>query len=210
MPKSLILLFILSTSILTAQKKIKKEIELIEDSAQAEAYLETNKSKDNKLLTFNEEKHKTKLAKELLSAPVGATIVKKAERVKTFYKITESKKLPHYRISYIYFNGSILDAQTIITYRNEIFEKYKNGKSFNDLARRYSMASNANSGGDSGWLKSGSLPEEIENEAFDLKHNVEDIYTVRIPEVNASYIIVKTDRIQKIKEIKVLKIVVQK
>ncbi|WP_452221996.1 peptidylprolyl isomerase [Lacinutrix salivirga] len=210
MPKSTFLLFLFATIFLNAQNSVKKEIALIEDAAQAEAYLETNSSKDNKLLIFNEEKHKTKLAKELLTAPVGSTIVKKGERAKTYYKITESSKLPHYRISYIYFDGTRLDAQTISNYKNQIFNKYKKGKSFNDLARRYSMAKNAKSGGDSGWLQEGSLPVEIENEAFDLTHNVDDIYTVRIPENDASYIIVKTHRIQEIKEIKVLKIVDKK
>ena len=107
----------------------------------------------------------------------------------------------------MYLDGNKLDAETIVKYKNEILQSYEDGIRFDDLAKKYSMDKNAIRGGDSGWLKEGNLPIEVETEAFNLEHKVGQIYTVRIPEPQAYFIILKTHRIKKIKEIKVLKVV---
>ncbi len=190
----------------TAQKSTKKQLDTITTVEQAEKFLASNKSKKNKILTFNEEKHKTKLATSLFESTLGNTKVVKSEFGKTHYKIIDRKNLAHYRISYIYFDGNKLEASKIVEYKNEILKAYESGMRFDDLAKRYSMDNNKKRGGDSGWLKEGSMPEEIEDEAFNLDNKINDIYNVRIPETNGFYIIVKTYRIKKIKEIKVLKI----
>lgn len=190
-----------------AQRALKKELDTITTVAQAEKFLETKKSRKNKILIFNEEKHKTKLATKLLSTSVGSTEVVKTEFNVTHYKVVDRTDDRHYRISYIYFDGNKIEASKIVEYKNNILKSYEDGVRFDDLAKRYSMDRNAKRGGDSGWLKEGSMPIEVENEAFNLDHKLGEIYTVRIPEPNGFYVILKTERIKKIKEIKVLKVI---
>ncbi|MDA0176544.1 MULTISPECIES: peptidylprolyl isomerase [Mesoflavibacter] len=191
----------------TAQKKLIKSLDTITTTEQAEKFLETKKSRKNKILIFNEEKHQSKLANALLSTSVGSTKVVKGEFDTTVYKVIEKDNQRHYRLSYVYLDGNKLDAETIVKYKNEILQSYEDGVRFDDLAKKYSMDKNALRGGDSGWLKEGNLPIEVETEAFNLEHKVGQIYTVRIPEPQAYFVILKTHRIKKIKEIKVLKVI---
>ena len=191
----------------TAQKKLIKSLDTITTSEQAEKFIENKKSRNNKIIIFNEEKHQSKLAKALLNTSVGSTEVVKSEFDTTVYKVIEKDNQRHYRLSYVYLDGNKLDAQTIVKYKNEILQSYEEGVRFDDLAKKYSMDKNAIRGGDSGWLKEGNLPVEVETEAFNLEHKVGQIYTVRIPEPQAYFVVLKTHRIKKIKEIKVLKVV---
>ncbi|MBN2868509.1 MAG: peptidylprolyl isomerase [Flavobacteriaceae bacterium] len=191
----------------TAQKKLIKSLDTITTAEQAEKFIENKKSRNNKIIIFNEEKHQSKLAKALLNTSVGSTEVIKSEFDTTVYKVIEKDNQRHYRLSYVYLDGNKLDAQTIVKYKNEILQSYEDGVRFDDLAKKYSMDKNAIRGGDSGWLKEGNLPIEVETEAFNLEHKVGQIYTVRIPEPQAYFVVLKTHRIKKIKEIKVLKVV---
>ena len=190
-----------------AQNSVKKELDTISTLEQAEKFLDSKKSRKNKILIFNEEKHKTKLAKSLFNNAVGSTKAVKSEFGTTHYKIIDKTNLPHYRISYIYFDGNTLDVSKILAYKKEILKSYENGMRFDDLAKRYSMDRNSKRGGDSGWLKEDSMPKLLEEETFNLEHNLNEIYTVRNPETNAYYIVLKTYDNQKVKEIKVLKVV---
>ncbi|WP_054850811.1 peptidylprolyl isomerase [Olleya sp. ITB9] len=206
--KNLLKLAICLLTITTvAQKSLKKELDTIATVEQAEKFLETKKSRKNKILVFNEAKHKTKLAAKLLNNSVGSTEVVKTEFNTTHYKIVDKTNDRHYRISYIFFDGNQVEASKIVKYKNNILQSYKDGISFDDLAKRYSMDKNANRGGDSGWLKEGSMPAEVEEQAFNLDNKLGTLYTVRIAEPNAFYVILKTERIKKIKEIKVLKVI---
>ncbi|WP_299886609.1 peptidylprolyl isomerase [uncultured Lacinutrix sp.] len=206
MNKLLLVISLCFTVFISAQTSVKKELKMIETEAQAEEYLESKKSRKNKLLVFNTEKHKSKLAKELLEMPTGFTKIEKEQFKKTHYKVISKANVPHYRISYIYLDGAKLSIDKIYDLRKKIMVKYNKGVKFEDLAKRYSMADNALKGGDSGWVKDGELPIEIENEANDLKHNLDDIYDVKTEKDNGYYIIKKTHRIQEIKEVSVLKV----
>ena len=207
MNKLLLILSLSFTLSTIAQTSVKKELKLIETPEQVEEYLETNKSKKNKLLVFNEKKHKSKLAKELLEMPIFFTKTNKEQFKKTHYKVIRKDNVPHYRISYIYFDGDKISIDRIYELRKKIMVEYNKGIKFEDLAKRYSMDDNALKGGDSGWVKDGELPIEIENEANDLKHSLDDIFDVKTKENNGFYIIKKTHRIQEIKEVSVLKVI---
>jgi len=206
MNKLLLILSLSFTFNTIAQTSVKKELKTIETSDQAEEYLETNKSKKNKLLVFNEKKHKSKLAKELLEMPILFTKTNKEQFKKTYYKVISKAKVPHYRISYIYLDGNKISIEKIYQLRKKIMVDYNKGVKFEDLANRYSMANNTRKGGDSGWMKEGDMPTEIENEGFNLKHDVNDIYDVRTEKDNGFYIIKKTGRITELKEVSVLKV----
>lgn len=100
----------------TAQKKLIKSLDTITTAEQAEKFLETKKSRKNKILVFNEEKHQSKLANALLNTSVGSTEVVKSEFDTTVYKVIEKDNQRHYRLSYVYLDGNKLDAETIVKY----------------------------------------------------------------------------------------------
>ncbi|WP_452222615.1 peptidylprolyl isomerase [Lacinutrix chionoecetis] len=204
--KKPLLLLLLSVSLVTFAQTEAKDLKTIETLEEAEAYVGEAKSKTKKLMVFNDEKHKSKLAKELLEMPAGFTKTERTQFKKTHYKIVKKENEPHYRISYIFFDGNNMPVDEIYRLRKIIMAKHGKGVDFGDLAKKYSMANNAKKGGDSGWVKDGQLPIEIEAEATNLKHNVDDVFDVGITKDNGFYIIKKTHRLKIIKEVYVLKV----
>jgi parvulin-like peptidyl-prolyl isomerase len=209
MNKALLLIVLcLSTASFAQSRKLKKALDTIATVEQAEAYIEAEKSKKkNKLITFNEAKHKTRLAKTIIGLPVGATKTVDVEFGKVHYKVIEKTNEPHYRISYVFLDGNTVKLKRIHEVTKDIIKQHKDGIKFEDLAKKYSMDRNAYTGGDSGWFKDGDMPIEVEEQVSDLKNNLGDIYTVRTQEDNGYYVILKTHRIKTIKEVKVLKII---
>lgn len=189
------------------QERINRELDSILNIDQAEMYLANNPSKGSKLISFNEEKHKTTLAKELFER--GRSTVESDFKI-THYKVVESNNNLHYRFSYIFINGENLSKSEIFTLRSQIMAKFEKGIPFNKLAMQYSMDSNARRGGDSGWLKQGSLEPEIEDAVINSSSSIGDLMTFDIPEKQKHYLILKTHDIKYIKEVKALKIVEQK
>lgn len=210
MNKSIFLLILaLSTSLFAiGQASVKKQLRSIKTVEQAEAFLESKKSRKNNLIVFNKEKHKSELAQSLLSFPTGFTKTNKEQFKKTHYKVIKKTKDVHYRIAYIFLDGETLGARAVSKIRNLIMHLYRKGVPFGDLAKKYSMDENdANRKGDSGWVKEGDLPIEIETEAYNLAHKFEEIYNVVTPENSGYYIIKKTHRIKPIKEVHVLRVI---
>ncbi|MFD0988492.1 peptidylprolyl isomerase [Mariniflexile jejuense] len=208
MTKNLLFAVLIGTStILNAQNSTEKELEGIETPEQINNYLELKKSKDNKLITFNEEKHKTILAGELFKLPKGGIKTVTSNFEKTIYKVVEKTKTTYYRASYIYLDGSKYNLTDLNTLRTKLINEYKNGAPFDFLAKRYSMDENANKGGDLGWFTQGELYATFENEIINKNHALNAIFTVDIPENNWYYVVLKTHEPKDISEIKVLKIV---
>ena len=195
-----------STSIF-GQESLTRDLDSILNIDQAQMYLANNPSKGNKLISFNEEKHKTTLAKDLFAR--GRSTVESDFKI-THYKVVESNNNLHYRFSYILFDGENLSKSEIASLRSQIMTKFENGMPFNKLAAKYSMDTNARRGGDSGWLKQGSLDPEIEDAVINSPTSIGDLMTFDIPEKNKYYLILKTHDIKYIKEVKALKIVEQK
>ncbi len=190
-----------------AQTSTEDDLITIESTKQVDSFLQIKKHKGNKIVTFNEEKHKTILAKELFSMSRGAVKTKENEYEKTFYKVLEKNKTPYYRVSYIYLDGSKYTEADIASLRSTIVSKYNNGIPFSYLAKQYSMDAYAKKGGDLGWFTTGKMPVEFEAEVINGHHSLEDIFSVKIPERNAHYLILQTHESKQIAEIKVLKIV---
>ena len=205
--KLFILLFISITSLATAQTSTEKELEIIETPEQVKSYLESKKSKKNKLITFNEEKHKTILAKELFKLHIGGTKTNENEFEKTFYKVINKTSKTYYRIAYIYLDGNKYDKSNIEALRDRIISKYKNGAPFDFLAKQYSMDRNANKGGDLGWFTKGEMHPDFESKILNGNYNLNDIYTIDVPSKKWYYIVLNTHEPKNISEIEVLKIV---
>ncbi|MDG1730065.1 MAG: peptidylprolyl isomerase [Algibacter sp.] len=206
--KKLLVLLVLSTSsFLAAQTSAEEALKTIETPEQIKSYLESKKSKKNKLITFNEEKHKTILAKDLFKLSVGGTKVNEREFEKTFYKVINKSKKTYYRAACIYLNGEKNSIHEIEEMRAKIIAQFNNGLPFDLLAKRYSKDENSNKGGDIGWLLKEDVSTELESQLIDNKNSLNSIFNVDVPSENAYYVVLKTHEPKDISEIEVLKIV---
>jgi len=202
------LILCLSASVLVnAQTSTKKELKLIESKQQAKDYLENNKSKNNKLITFNQEKHNTTLAKSLFKLGKGRTKINESEYGTTYYKVVDKIKTKHYRVSTIYLDGSVMSLDEINKLREDIINKYENGLPFANLVKKYSMDNNVDKGGDIGWFAKGELAPVFDEQATSDVYSIGDVFTVDIPSEDKYYVVLKTHEPKEIKEIKVLKVV---
>ncbi len=205
--KIILLLLISSTTIVFAQNSTEKELKLIETPEQIESFLASKKSRKNKVVTFNEEKHKTVLAKKLFKLNVGSTKIIESEFQKTFYKVIKKTRDTYHRVSYIYLNGSTYKLNELNALRAKIIKSYNEGTSFDILARKYSMDATAYKGGDLGWFSNGKMHPDFEQEVMRYSHDVKDIFTLDIPSKNQYFVVLKTHEPKEILAIDVLKIV---
>ena len=208
MYKKLLVAILLGTVLnINAQNSTEKELETIETPEQIETFLQAKKSKKNKLITFNAEKHKTILAKELFKLSRGGIKTVKTDYNKTIYKIINKTETPYYRMGYIVLNENELDMDHINSLRENIIAKYNGGTPFNFLAKQYSMDKNATRGGDTSWVKKSDNTYEFEEMMINDTHDLNDIFTVNMPESKHYYVFLKSHEPKKITEIEVLKIV---
>ncbi|WP_026755687.1 peptidylprolyl isomerase [Sediminibacter sp. Hel_I_10] len=184
----------------------EKSLDSIQTETDAQQFLEKNKSAKGKVITFNKEKHHTRLAKELFSMSVGGKKFDKNSPQRTYYKVIDKTSTPYYKASCIYLDGNETDLNQINATRNNIISKYNKGFKFSDLARMYSMDQTAKKGGDLGWVTQGDLPIDIETQLFSGDYHTNDIFTVDIPEQEAYYVVVLTQDRKLIEEVKVLKV----
>lgn len=205
--KLLVVFLICITTFLTAQTATEKELEILKTTEDVESYLESKKSKKNKLITFNEEKHKTILAKALFKLPIGGTKVNENEFEKTFYKVVTKNKNTYYRAAYIYLDGAKYSINEIEKLQEKIILRYQTGTPFDVLAKRYSLDKNANKGGDTGWFLEGELHPDFEDKVIHDNNDTNSIFTLNIPSENGFYVVLKTHEPKDISEINVLKIV---
>ena len=199
-----------STFFLHSQETVTSQLDSITNTFQAEEYLLSLNSKENKFIIFNQEKHKTALAEKLFSRSSGGTFVVENEVEKVHYKIVETSFITHYRVSYIYLDGKKLPESEISALRRSIMSQYKDGVPFDYLAKKYSMDGNANRGGDLGWFAKGEMHPIFEDTIIGTTANVDDTFTVDIEDRQWYYVVLKTFEPKDIKEIKVLKVVEHK
>jgi parvulin-like peptidyl-prolyl isomerase len=203
----LVLLLFATTTLCFAQNDFESELDSIQTLDEAKIYVQKNKSIKGTVITFNKEKHHTKLADELFNLSKGSKKVYKTDMEKTYYKVIEKNEIPYQRMSYIFLNGKEKSVEEINSLRTNIITKYRNGFRFEDLAKHYSMDSNANRGGDLGWVTHGDLHPDFEAEVLNDSYQVNDVFTVDIPEQQWYYVILKTEDTKYIEEIKVLKVI---
>ncbi|MEP5341747.1 MAG: peptidylprolyl isomerase [Algibacter sp.] len=209
MPKLLLncLLLILTSAVMAQNSATEKELEILETLEQAETYLERKSFKKNKLVVFNEEKHKTTLAKKLFKSSVGGTEKTENEFEKIYYKVVEKTKTLYYRVAYIYLDGNRSDLKNVNNFRDGLIDKYNNSSPFDFLAKRHSMDKNATRGGDSGWFSKNNSNSTFETLIIDDNHDLDTIFPLDIPSESGYYVVLKTHEPKNISEIKVLKIV---
>ncbi|HLV40054.1 peptidylprolyl isomerase [Xanthomarina sp.] len=204
--KRILLLLSLIASTSYAQEA-NVELDLITDMSSAEEFLKTNKHKGNKLITFNEEKHKTILAGDLFKMSVGSKTTNENNFEKISYKIIEKNMVPHYRVSYILLDSKIKEASSIQGTIKQIIAAYDKGSPFDFLAKKYSDANNANRGGDTGWFIKEDVFLFFNVDITENQYMERELYTLENDKNGLYYIILNTYQPKEIKEIKVLKIV---
>jgi len=202
----LLLLGLVITTVCFSQNDFESEIDSIQTLDEAKIYVKKNKSLKGQVITFNKEKHHTQIADELFRLGKGSKKVYKTDMIKTYYKVVEKNEIPYQKLSYIFLDGKKKTMEEINILRQNIILKYNNGFRFEDLAKHYSMDTNANRGGDLGWVTHGDLHPDFEAYVLDNSHQVDDIFTVDIPNQQWYYVILKTEDTKYIEEIKVLKV----
>lgn len=202
----LLLLGLVITTVCFSQNDFESEIDSIQTLDEAKIYVKKNKSLKGQVITFNKEKHHTQIADELFRLGKGSKKVYKTDMIKTYYKVVEKNEIPYQKLSYIFLDGKKKTMEEINILRQNIILKYNNGFRFEDLAKHYSMDTNANRGGDLGWVTHGDLHPDFEAHVLDNSHQVDDIFTVDIPDQQWYYVILKTEDTKYIEEIKVLKV----
>ncbi len=209
MPK-LLLSFVLTLSfsfVFSQSKELKMELDSITSIERAEKFISERKNKKNKIITFNQEKHKTRLAEDLFKKAKGSSKSIDGEFEKTHYKVIEKNKIPYYRVQYILLDGTQLNMERINLLRSGMMRQLNQGVAFKDIAMRYSMDTNRTRGGDSGWITSGEMLPEFESQVMHSDHAIGDVFLVDVKSNNWYYVVMKTHDMKHIAEIKVLKIV---
>lgn len=200
-------LFFLYSLTAIAQHSVANVLDSITTFEQAEAFVKNKAYKQNKIITFNEEKHKTTLAKDLFKLAQGGTKTDDNGYEKTIYKVLEKTKTTNYRASYIVLDGTKLNQDDIKALQQTIIDKYNDGASFNFLAKQYSMDNNAKRGGDTGWFTFLNFDTDVMDIIINDNHDLNAIFTSEVPSKSKYYVILKSYLPKDISEIKVLKIV---
>jgi len=202
--KQLLFLLLFCPLLCFSQKALEKELDSVSTKEEAKTFAKTHKKTNkSKLVTFNKEKHKTRLADELFKLSKGGKKVVKSEDKKTYYKVIDKENVVHQRVSYIFFDGSKMSETEINAKRTKIISQFKQGYKFDALAKLHSMDSGAKRGGDLGWFPEGKMHPDFE-EAIK-SHDTNDIFTLDIADQKWHYIVLKTHDAKPIEEITVLK-----
>lgn len=202
----LITILLFTNAVVIAQKDFEKSLDSLQTLDDVNIFFKKNKKVKGKVIVFNEEKHKTRMAEDILNMNVGSKKYFKDAPQKTYYKIIEKNEIAYYRVSCIYLDGSKKSLKDINIIRNQVILKYKEGYLFTALANQYSMDNTAKQGGDLGWFTTGDLHPEFEKPIIEGVHSTGDIFSIDIPEINAYYVVLMTENRRLIKESKVLKV----
>jgi len=202
--KQLLIILLFCPLLCFSQKALEKELDSVSTKKEAKTFAKTHKKTNKgKLVTFNREKHRTRLADELFKLSKGGKKVVKSEDKKTYCKVIDKENVVHQRVSYIFFDGRKMSESEINAKRTKIVSQFKQGYTFEALAKLHSMNSGAKRGGDLGWFPEGKMHLDFE-EAIK-SHDTNDIFTLDITDQKWHYVVLKTHDAKPIKEITVLK-----
>jgi outer membrane lipoprotein-sorting protein len=196
---------VITVSNTKAQRNLlnQKYVSLTEDFNIEKDQLEDYRYK-GKIETFNEEKHKTKLAKKLFKSKTGKTIVFKSDYYKTKYEIISRQDIKHYRVRYIFINKNKFNTEKAFeNYISKVRALLKT-TAFKSVAMQYSMDYKKRVGGDSGWFKKGKTHPIFFNEVTNNSRLSEEIFEFEIPEYNGYYFVQKLWSPKDIQEILVM------
>jgi len=207
MTKEVLLMAMLIGFSSKAQVTSIKELDSIVNVEEALAFIESKNTSGNKIITFNEEKHKTKLSQDLLKMDKGGSKIIDKNLQKIHYKVLEKNKVFYYRFNYVLFDGTEMSSTEINQLQKRIIAKLNAGVPFKYVADEYSIDLNKTRGGDSGWVSYGEMPIEIEQQLMNNNHQLGDLFSVNIESEELYYVVKKSYDKKSITEIKVLKVI---
>lgn len=188
--KALFLFLIFTTFQLNAQNNLFQHNRTVFDNfGLLEEEIADYKS-EGSLSLFNKEKHNSRLTSKLFNLKVGQSIKLNRANKK---KLTVLKKVnvEHYRLNYIFFDGSKLEYEDIEKQRDKILQMTET-YGFPTLAQMYSMDMSKNRGGDSGWFKKRSVPQGFQNAALSSRRVANETSKVDLISKNWYYLISKS------------------
>ena len=175
-----------------------KELTEIKTIEQANQFIKSFPKVDTRLFTITSDKDTSDITLPLFDKKVGYSF-----SIDDFtYKIVESSSYPEFRVSYIYFDGTQLPAETIDSMRKEILNKFRDGSYFFDLVKEYTMDGSPN--GDLGWFSENVMVKEFEMAVR--RHKKNDIFTIDVPEKKWYYVTLKTFDDRVIRKLTILKV----
>lgn len=201
-----VFIFILASTSSFAQDDFEKALDSIQTLDDVNIFFKKNKKAKGKVIVFNEEKHKTRMAEKIFKMSVGSKKYFKDSPQKTYFKVIEKYEIPYYRVSCVYLDGNKKSIDDIKSIRNTVMSKYAQGYRFEDLARQYSMDRTAKQGGDTGWFTEGDMHPDFESAIINGSHQVDDMFTLDIPDTKSYYVVLVTENKKLIEEAKVLKV----
>jgi len=175
-----------------------------QDFKMSEKQLDKYKS-DGQVIVFNEEKHKTRLAKKLLKSREGKTKTFDKGFYEEEYEVLSKQKITHYRVRYIFIDKNRFKTDDASENYIKKIRALLDDISFKSVAMQYSMDINQNTGGDSGWFKKGKTHPEFFKEVTNTKRLADEIFEFEIPENSWYYFVKKSYSKKDIKEALVLK-----
>jgi parvulin-like peptidyl-prolyl isomerase len=199
-----VLCFVLTQKTLSQRNLFNQKYEtLSSDFDISESQLEQCRN-EGKLEIFNAEKHKTRLANQLLKMRDGKQ--KKVDKgyYKINYEILSKQKIPHYRVRYIYVDQTKFEsAEKLEAYLTKV-RSLLDKTAFKSVAMQYSMDYKKGVGGDSGWFKEGKTDPNFFTEVISSNKLAEEVFEFEIPQNNAYYFVQKTHAPTGIEEVLVL------
>lgn len=160
--------------------------------------------KEGKLIIFNTEKHKTKLAKMLLDLKEGRKKTVDQDYYKNRYLIISKKTIPHHRIRYIFIDKAKFESpEKLEDYIKKVRTLLKD-TAFKSVAMQYSMDYKKHVGGDSGWFKEGKTQPDFYREVTATNKLAEEIFEFEIQANHGYYFAQKTHAGMDIEEVLVL------
>lgn len=185
--------------------KIKHELTGIKTVDQAENYLTLNRLKfEGEITEYDSKIDSSDFSKELLSRNVGDLLESQSDdpAEKYFFKVLQIKEIKSFRVQYIFLDNKKLTIHQIDSIRNIIFNRLKNGDSFDLLAKNYSMDPNAQKGGDLGWFEEGMMMKDFEDAVKDKK--LGEVYKVDIASKKWYYVVKNSHRPRTDKKVTIL------
>ncbi|MBL0133444.1 MAG: peptidylprolyl isomerase [Chitinophagaceae bacterium] len=193
MRKSLVALFLLTSTTLFAQETVTEKFQKIQTVQQAQQYIEANPALKPALLYLSAGKDTALIDKRLLRQKKGDIF----SVGYVTYKVLEARDTTDLRASYIFLDGGSLSKSEIDSLKKLIVQKLNAGAKFEQLSDQYTMDGNKTHG-DTDWFLENILSLKEFQDAV-MNHKLGDIFFVDVPDKEWHYIVKKTfeDRVKK-------------
>jgi hypothetical protein len=187
----LITFFYATCVALFAQQNYTKSKEILERINTLENVVELLSRKDSTMVAWLQSfsfDDTTKRMKKILTHIPGDIFTMELDHESfATYKVFDIIETKEYRYQYILFADDKITIDQLDSLKKEIDKKLDFGVAFGDLVSQFSVDSNLNISGDSGWVRHGQVYQEIEDAVK--SHNFGDVFYVDVPAFQRYYLV---------------------